>query len=148
MSASHNYTVNLEWKEGRMGLLSSEDLDQNVEVATPPPFPKGVERVWSPEHLFTSAVSSCLLTTFLVIAENFQLAFESFHCKATGKLEKSEGRYMMTEIVLEPHLLIRSDEDYEKAQRVLQKAENACLISNSIKSKVIMKPTIVVGSLA
>ncbi|MDH4057774.1 MAG: OsmC family protein [Cyclobacteriaceae bacterium] len=148
MSALHNYTVNLVWKDGRQGLLSSSELEQSLEVATPPPFPKGVEGVWSPEHLFTSSVSSCLMTTFLVIAENFKLEFESFNCKATGKLEKTEGRYLMTEILLEPHLVIASDEDIEKAQRVLEKAEAACLISNSIKSRVIMRPTIIVGSMA
>lgn len=148
MSTSHNYTVNLEWKHGRQGLLFSEELEQALEVATPPPFPKGVGGVWSPEHLFTSAVSSCLMTTFLVIAENFKLDFESFDCKATGKLEKTEGRYMMTEILLEPHLVISNEGDLEKAERVLQKSEAACLISNSIKSKVIMKPAIVVGSMA
>ena len=58
--------------------------------------------IWSPEHLFTAAVSSCLMTTFLAVAENFGLSFSNFSCKSKGKLEKVEGRYMMTEIILEP----------------------------------------------
>ena len=148
MSTSHNYSVNLEWKQGRIGLLFSEELEQAFQVATPPPFPKGVEGVWSPEHLFTSAVSSCLMTTFLVIAENFKLDFESFDCKATGTLDRVDGKYLMTEILLEPHLVISNEDDVENALRVLQKAEAACLISNSIKSKVSMKPNIVVSTMA
>ncbi|MPN20665.1 hypothetical protein SDC9_168044 [bioreactor metagenome] len=48
----------------------------------------------------------------------------------------------MTEIILEPTVTIVNPEDQEKAERVLQKSEAACLISNSIKSKVTMIPTI------
>jgi organic hydroperoxide reductase OsmC/OhrA len=105
-------------------------------VATPPQFPKGLEGVWSPEHFFTAAVNGCFMTTFLAIAENSKLSFTSFHCTADGKLEKVDGKYLMTEVVLKPILVIESESDREKAERILQKSETACLISNSIKSKV------------
>ena len=49
---------------------------------------------------------------------------------------------MMTEIILEPTVTITEEKDRERAERVLQKSEAACLISNSIKSKVTMIPTI------
>lgn len=82
------------------------------------------------------------MTTFLAIAENSSLEFSSFACKSTGKLEQVEGKFMMTEITLEPHVTIVYEKDREKAERVLQKSEKACLISNSIKSKVVMFPVI------
>ena len=119
-----------------------------MEVATPPPFPKGVEGIWSPEHLFTAAVSSCYMTTFLAVAENSKLAFESFACQASGKLEQVEGKYLMTEILLEPHVVLTHEEDKGKAERVLQKSEAACLITNSIKSTVIVASEILVAKLA
>lgn len=147
MNTSHTYTVNLDWKQDREGLLFSEDLENSLAVATPLPFPKGVEGIWSPEHLFTSAVSSCLMTTFLAIAENSKLEFENFSCKASSKLELVEGKYMMSEILLQPKLVISSEEDQAKAERILYKSEAACLISNSIKSKVIMMPEIIISTL-
>jgi len=142
MSNSHIYTVNLKWKTGRLGTLSSEELNQTIEVATPPPFPKGMENIWSPEHLLTASVSSCIMTTFLAIAENSKLEFENFSCKASGTLDQVEGKYLITEILVEPVLSLFREEDIDKAERVLQKSEAACLISNSIKAKVIMKPVI------
>ncbi|QOI96075.1 MAG: OsmC family protein [Flammeovirgaceae bacterium] len=142
MTYTHAYTVNLRWDAERKGTLYSDELDQNLSVATPPPFPKGMEKIWSPEHLFTAAVSSCLMTTFLAIAENSKLAFERFACKATGKLDQAEGKYRMTEVLLEPELVIIREEDYARAERILQKSEAACLITNSINSKVEMKPVI------
>ncbi len=52
----------------------------------------------------------------------------------------------MTEVILEPTVTISHEKDRERAERVLTKAEAACLISNSIKSNVIMIPKIVVTS--
>jgi len=48
----------------------------------------------------------------------------------------------MSEILLEPKVTIADEKDREKAERVLQKSEAACLISNSVRSKIIMNPVI------
>lgn len=140
---AHFYNVDIKWKNDRQGEMSSPELSTTVEIATPPQFPKGVEGIWSPEHLFTSAVASCLMTTFLSIAENSKLEFTVFSCKSSGKLEQVEGKFLMTEILLEPTVTIANESDREKAERVLQKSEQHCLISNSIKSKITMNTTIV-----
>ena len=138
----HNYEVNLAWVTDRKGTISSPALNQSIEIATPPEFPKGMEGIWSPEHLFAAAVNSCLMTTFLAIAENSKLEFVSLNCTAIGKLDKVDGKYMMTEVVLRPVLVIKNQELQEKARRVLEMSEKACLISNSIKSKIVFEPII------
>src|SRR5688572_3801011 len=122
---SHYYNVDINWNGERKGVMSSPELSRvvnsNIEVATPPEFPKGIPGIWSPEHLFTAAVSSCLMTTFLAIAENSKLSFQNFSCKSKGKLELVDGKYLMTEIILEPTVTIEDEKDKEKAERVLQK---------------------------
>ena len=138
----HYYNVNLSWTSEREGNLSSPELNDEIKVATPPPFTKGIEGVWSPEHLLTASVSSCYMTTFLAIAENSKLEFETFSCEAKGKLEQIEGKYLITEIELFPKLKIKNESDAEKAMRILLKTEKACLISNSIQMKVSLNPTI------
>lgn len=142
MMDAHFYTVNVEWLADKKGILTSPELAQNVEVATPPPFQGGMEQIWSPEHLFTSAVVSCFMTTFLAIAANSKLTYSDFKCNAKGKLEQIEGKYLMTEVLLAAHLTIDNIENKEKAERVLEKSERACLISNSIKSTVTLTPII------
>jgi peroxiredoxin-like protein len=128
--------------------MSSPELTQkggpSIEVATPPEFAKGMPGIWSPEHLFTAAVSSCLMTTFLAIAENSKLPFNSFNCQSKGKLEQVDGKFLMTEVMLEPTVSISDEKDRERAERILQKAEAACLISNSVKAKITMLTNIVV----
>jgi len=142
----HFYNVDVNWNTERKGVMCSPELSREggscIEVATPPEFPKGIPGIWSPEHLFTAAMSSCLMTTFLAIAENSKLDFKDFSCKSKGKLEQVDGKFMMSEIILEPTVIITNEKDREKAERVLQKSEVACLISNSVKSKITMITTI------
>lgn len=139
---AHYYNVNLKWLNDRKGEISSPELADTIEVATPPQFAKGIEYIWSPEHLLTAAVNSCFMTTFLAIAENSKLTFSNFTCEAKGKLEQVEGKFLMTEVNLFPQLTLLTMLDEEKAIRILQKSETACLISNSIKSKVTLDPKI------
>ena len=145
----HEFKVNLTWTQDRKGLLSSPELadgkstrGNSIEVATPPEFPMGMPNIWSPEHLFTASVSSCLMTTFLAVAENSKLDFETFSCEAIGIMERVDRQYLMTEIFLKPIVTIRDNKDHDRAEKVLQKSEAACLISNSIKTKVSMETII------
>lgn len=142
MAQEHLYDVTVIWENDRKGSMSSTVLNDKIEVATPPEFPKGMAGIWSPEHLLVAAVNSCLMTTFLAIAENSKLGFSGFHSKASGKLETVEGKYMISEITLSPVVTVSNPNHKEKAERILQKSEAACLISNSIKSKIIFKPEI------
>ena len=145
MSTTNQYEVKLEWTQDRKGVINSPVLTDQIEVATPPEFPKGMPNIWSPEHLFVGAISSCLMTTFLAIAENSKLEFKHFSCNANGKLEQVEGKYLMTEVLLEPVVTIFTEADRERAERILQKSEAACLISNSVKSTINLKPTILIA---
>ena len=134
----HAYNVNIEWNSDRKGTMTSPELNTTIEVATPPNFPKGMEGIWSPEHLFTAAVASCLMTTFLSIAENSKLDFVSFKVGSKGILEQVEGKFLMTRVELYPVVVIKEEKDRERAERILHKSETACLISNSVKAKVEM----------
>lgn len=142
MKEPHIYNVNVSWNKDRKGIMCSPELNIStetcIEVATPPQFPKGIPGIWSPEHLFTASVSSCFMTTFLAVAENSKLDFIDFKCRSYGKLEQIDGKLQMSEIILEPTVLITDENDREKTERILQKSEAACLISNSIKSKVTL----------
>jgi len=147
----HIYNVNINWTQDRKGMMCSPELlikDTNerncIEVATPPEFSSGMPNIWSPEHLFTAAVSSCLMTTFLAIAEYSKFEFVSFNCHSKGILDKIDGKFVMSEVLLYPEVIITDEKQKERAERILEKSEKACLISNSITSKVTMESKITV----
>jgi peroxiredoxin-like protein len=147
MTAEHSYNVSLQWEQDRKGILRSPELPQSIEVATPPDFPKGMPGIWSPEHLFIAAAASCLMTTFLAIAENSKLEYSAFACTAQGIVDKVEGKFQVTEIVLQPTVTVANEALIEKALRVLDMSERNCLITHSMKTAVKMEPTVLVHSL-
>ncbi len=147
----HEYNVDIAWTQDRKGMMCSPELRKSgsnekncIEVATPPDFDKGIPNIWSPEHLFTAAVSSCLMTTFLAISEYSKFEFISFKCGSKGILEKVDGKFVMSEVLLFPEVFIGDENQKDKALRILEKSEKACLISNSITSKITMEPKITV----
>jgi organic hydroperoxide reductase OsmC/OhrA len=147
----HTYSVDVKWTQERKGTLCSPELKNEttnesncIEVATPPEFPGGMPNIWSPEHLFTAAVSSCLMTTFLAIAEFSKLQFVSFKCSSKGILEKVDGKFVISEVLLFPEVVITDETKRGRTERILEKSEKACLISNSITSKITMETKIIV----
>lgn len=143
MDNVHYYDTKVKWTEGRKGELIEPTMP-TIEVATPPEFPKGVPNTWSPEHLYVASANICLMTTFLAIAENSKLDFKGFECDGKGKLEKVDGRFMISEIVLKPKVVVTEEKDIERAERILEKSEKHCLISNSIKTEIKLEMNVTV----
>ena len=144
MDDTHYYEVNLLWNSGTQGTLSSPIIPNKIDVATPPEFPKGVKEKWTPEHLFVAAVNSCLMSTFLLVADNSKFDFVSFESNAVGKIEKVDGKFSVTEIILKPKLVIPSTQNEARAIRVLEMSEKACAIANSIKTKITLEAVVTV----
>lgn len=142
MATEHYYQVNVNWNKNRNGILTSNNLDEKITIATPPEFPKGEANIWSPEHYFVAAINGCLMTTFLAVAENFKLDFIDFESDAVGKLEMIDRKFVMSEVILNPVVTISNEDQKALAIKVLEKSEKACLITNSVKSNIKMNITI------
>jgi len=141
MDLPHFYETNVRWSRGKEGEISASALPP-IHMGTALPFPGGRPDVWSPEHLFVAAINGCLMTTFFAIAENSSLAFESYECSASGKMEQVEGSYMITEVRLKPVIRITHEKDLKRARRIIDKSESLCLVSNSVKTRIVLEPEI------
>lgn len=131
------FEVQLDWKEGRKGLLTASDVKGSIEVATPPEFSGGVPDMWSPEHLFLSSLSSCLMTTYLAIAEKKRLTVCNFNCNAIGHIQLVEGHLEFTTIDLFPKVYVENEADIPAANEVLLKTYKHCIIANSVKALLV-----------
>ena len=141
----HSFEINIAWKEGRIGTMDSPALNDKLDVATPPEFPGGVEGVWSPEHLFTASVSSCFLTSFTAVAEYSKFEFEDLKISSSGKMSRDEnGKFVMSEVTIKATLTISDEAKEKKAYRLLEKAEEICLITRSIKAEVKLEPSVII----
>lgn len=143
MIESHDYQVSIAGTGPKTGTLeSTSDGLPPMELASPPEF-GGPERTWSPEHLFVAAVAGCLMTTFQAIAANSGIEVLEYTDDATGHLQRGDDRrYSIDRITLRPTVVISADSNPDRTHRLLEKAEEACLIGRSIVSERILEPTV------
>ncbi len=130
----HRYSVSALAASSGVVTLRSKDLE-DVQ-STPPPEFGGPEGNWSPETLFVAAVADCFVLSFRAVAGASRLEWLEIDCGAEGVLEKTDTGMRFTHINLDVHLRVPAGSDISRAERLLEKAEKACLISNSLKSEV------------
>lgn len=140
---AHDYRVTLRATTRNAGMLEAtfDDLPE-LAVSSPPEF-GGPERIWSPEHLFVAAIASCLMTTFQSIAANSGVEVLEYMDHSVGHLQRgAKGLYSMDRVTLRPTVLISAESNVERAIRLLEKAEKVCLIGRSVRSEVILEPSV------
>lgn len=136
------YATQIQWAGKRRGDLHAAGLPP-FTVSTPPEF-KGEAGFWTPEHLFVAAAESCLMATFLGIAENSALPIVSYRSSACGRLEKIEGAGLrFTAITIYPIVHLENAQHRARAERIMAKAEKSCLIANSIALPLRVEPNFV-----
>ena len=87
---------------------------------------------WSPETLLVAAAVDCLILTFRAIAQASKLPWERLTCSGEGLLDRVEGATRFTGLALHARLTLPSGGDADKATRLLEKSERACLITRSL----------------
>jgi peroxiredoxin-like protein len=93
---------------------------------------------WSPEALLIAAVADCFVLTFRAMAAPSQITWYALDCDATGTLERVDRATQFTTIQLAVRISVPDDIEEEKVLRVLKKAEETCLITNSLTATVTL----------
>jgi organic hydroperoxide reductase OsmC/OhrA len=129
----HRYTVEAAANlEGDI-TLAGERLAP-IRSAPPVEFGGPGDR-WSPETLLVAAAADCFVLTFRAIAAASKLPWLSLRCEATGTVDRVERAPRFTELFLRIALDVPAGADNELASRVLTKAKQACLVTNSLKAE-------------
>ena len=135
---SFRYKNRLAWDGARRGKLSAPSKPE-LNVGSPPEF-KGEAGVWSPEELLVGALNACLMLTFVSLAQSKRIEFISYESEAEGLLENVDGRYQITQVSVQPNVVLKTQADLEAARAIIGDVERNCFISNSIKAKVEWAP--------
>ena len=141
MEAHHKYRVHAFGAGGRNGVVSAEGVLSSISFSAPPEF-LGEQGRWTPEHFLVAAVASCFVSTFSGMAEKSRLEFASFNMDAEGVLGNEDGIWRFTEIKLRPVVAILNEVDRDRIIRLLEKAQNSCLIARSLQGKVVLFPAV------
>jgi len=130
MLKSYSYKAAAHWTNHKRGIVEGETIPRTINFAAPPEF-GGEPGLWTPEHLLLAAVSTCYVATLRAVAEASKLEFEGIEVPVEGKIEKLDGVFKFTRITLRPLVTIHNEQDRERVGRVLEKAEQVCLVSRS-----------------
>ena len=84
--------------------------------------------------------------TFRAVAQASKFTFTSLDVSGSGTVDRKEGITRFTEITLETHLKLPTGGDPDRAQRILEKGKNACLVTASLsvptnlETKIMIEP--------
>jgi peroxiredoxin-like protein len=98
---------------------------------------------WTPEHLLLAAVETCFLFTLRAVSKLSHVPFVTVQVTAVGTVDRRDGMTRFVEIILRPRLTVAPGTDRERARRLLEKSEKACLVSASLSTPVRLEADIV-----
>lgn len=126
----HSYIVSANAESESNVTLSSDGLE-SVTSAPPEAF-GGSGDLWSPETLLVAAVADCFILSFRAIARASAFSWSELQCSVDGTLDKVDRENRFVAFAMHASLTIGSDADDAKGEKLLHKAEQLCLITNSL----------------
>ena len=136
----HHYLVSASSDvEGEVTLTSEGVADL---PSMPPVEFDGPGGYWSPESLLVASVADCLILTFRAVARASKLEWTSLSCDVDGALDRVERVTQFTGVSVRAELVVPEGTDVAKAERLLHKAEQGCLITNSLKAESNLDVTV------
>lgn len=138
----HHYHVSASAEPAGNVVLNTDNVPQLVTA--PPAEFGGPGDQWSPETLLVGSVADCFILTFRAIARASKLDWSNLECSAEGLLERVERVTRFTSITVRATLSIPAGTDTDKAQRMLEKSESSCLITQSLSAESHLEAEIIV----
>ena len=128
------------WPAGSVAVMSP----RLPEIATAPPAEfDGPGDVWSPETLLCASVADCFILTFRALASASNFEWTGLTCRVEGVLDKADRVTQFTRYTTHATLEIPPAGDVAKARTLLEKAENRCLVTNSLRGTRVLVAEVV-----
>ena len=132
----HSYLASASGGTEGSVVVSGEGLP-DLDTQAPPQF-GGPEGVWSPETMLSAAVANCFILSFRAIARASKFEWTALECDVEGVLDRPERTTFFTAFNIHAVLNLPTDAKVELAQRLLEKAEQICLVTASLKSEIVL----------
>lgn len=127
----HTYVASASAATNGSVAVSSPELSA-IETAAPRQF-DGPGGVWSPETLLCASLADCFILTFRGVARAARFGWQRLECRVEGVLERVGQVSQFTRFTTFARLTVASGTDAAKARELLERAEQGCLIANSVR---------------
>jgi len=132
----HHYLASATGENEGNVVVSGEGLPP-LDTQSPPQY-GGPLGVWSPETMLSAAVANCFVLSFRAIARASKFEWTSLECNVDGILDRPERATYFTVFNVHAELKVPAGVKMELAQRLLEKAEEICLITASLRADVVL----------
>jgi len=133
----HHYRVKAQAQANSSVTLEAQGV--SALESNPPPEFGGPEGYWSPESLLVASMADCFILSFRAVSKASKLEWQAISCDVSGKLERVDKVTLFTEFTLDVSIQLSNASDAEQAERLAHKAENICLISNSLSAQKTLR---------
>jgi len=107
-----------------------------------PPTLQGRAGVMTPEDSFVASLNMCFHLMFIWATERLKIQLVSYECEAEGHvIELLDRTSTFERIVLRPMIKVKAN-SIKRVEKALKWARKYSLIANSIKSSILVEPTI------
>jgi len=115
-----------------------------IETDSPAEF-GGPGGTWSPETLLCASVADCFVLTFRGLAKGAKLDWTGLQCTVTGTLDRVDRVTRFTAFATRARLTVPGGADLASAHALLEKAEEKCLIANSLSAARTLEAEVVLA---
>jgi organic hydroperoxide reductase OsmC/OhrA len=102
----------------------------------------GDPQLLNPEQLVVMAASSCQLLSFLAVAARAGINVVGYTDEAEGVMPQTPGAMALTRIELRPRIVLAAGTDPTGVEALVKQAHEECFIANSLRTDVVVTPTI------
>lgn len=139
----HTYSVSAAAQTESIISLSAPGVT-TISSAPPVEF-GGPGDQWSPESLLVAAVADCFILSFRAIARASKFDWSDLECHVDGMLDRVDGGLRFTEFKVRAMLTIPSEDNRAKAERLMLKAEQSCLVTNSMMAERHLEADVIIS---
>ena len=138
----HHYITRADASEKGVIDVSSPGL-VTLPTQAPAEF-GGPGDLWSPETFLVASVANCFILTFRAVARGSKFDWNALSCEVDGVLDRVDRVTRFTDFHMKIELRVPAGADEHKAERLLHKSEQVCLVTNSLNGTCHLDTTIVV----
>lgn len=146
----HTYAARCSWRGAtgvgyerydRTHTAGAEPAEQTLTLASDPAF-RGNPALLNPEQLVVVSASSCQLLSFLAVAARAKIDVVAYADEATAVMDENETPIRLNRIHLRPTIDVVSGPSEARVRELVQQAHEECYIANSLRTEVLVEPTI------
>ena len=148
----HKYRVSVQWTGNRgSGTSGYRDYgrDHVITAGSKPAIPGSSDAAflgdasrWNPEDLLLASACACHKLWYLHLCADAGIVVLDYRDNAEGTMLDTPQQGRFSQIVLRPHVVIRTGGDVEQAAHLHHVAHEKCYIANSVNFPILCDPVI------